>query len=941
MVKDPTRAADKVAACYGGDISALLDVCRCRLVFDSVEDLAACVALAARSADVRVVRARSTLRRGSAAGRGGFRAVTLHVRLVATVARELCLDQHICEVQLLLHTTADVLRAADQVCYRELRALWALGGEAEARQLEPCADREPCFVAVAPLPQGSAHTFSGSSTETAEVTHPPAMMAHDFPVASTDTLKAMQAPAALQAEDDPAPGPIPSALDPPHCRRTRPNVLRAGSISKRKLAWSADRDSPIMQSMDSVREDTINETGPTETGGSALRFWLSGLVVPEDGGHETEQTVANLALREETLMAARRVFLKFALGYGADLDKQASNFEQALHASESYSALFSSKPFAAYAAKRVGRIRTLLMFLCWTALCAYYSQLDLQNGRGRLFHPWLRILPAQAAQPKSQVNLSSVSPTFTQLGLLQDGCNASVAMFTAGEAPVMSGNNAAANGYYFVTNGSSPASWALEASDDSKTWQPVSPCSWVTVQVSKDGGQSWLSSAEGLSSSFVDCVNGQVSMGLVDEAEQKDLQVRVDFRPDVPAVSITMGFFVVPVGWLCSLYAALKGWYASFKFCLVIPIACFGVWAVSWSLVASSYGSSWQRVAYLLLIWCSVPCCFSAISIVYLERYLVFIFCLNGILFLVQFYLICVLLDAKILDFLVLDVHTWMMITLGGYLFIGSILFYYLRRRAIKKAQSLLSGDQQKYEETWKDVVQNERIYIEHLKQKIEEIRCQKTVLPARQMIQVADSGILSRRLKFRWCPMRSLDQLYVQAICLEPILLRKVKDWAVGCSGCFACASAAGLREYVQYSEIEKNKTFNVKWCRLKTEGRAIEKSIRSYGQDVSRVLDVVRQSIVFKSVQDLMSCFSIIAADHEVEVIRIRNRYDINYDSNMSGGYRDVNINLRIKSPLAAQLSVEAHVCEVQLLLQSVAELKNGAGHKNYVIWRNLRAE
>ena len=927
MVKDPTRAADKVAACYGGDISALLDVCRCRLVFDSVEDLAACVALAARSADVRVVRARSTLRRGSAAGRGGFRAVTLHVRLIATVARELCLDQHICEVQLLLHTTADALRAADQVCHRERRALWALGGEAEAWRLEPCGtSRDPHFVAVALSPQGSAHSFSGASTDTAEVTHPPAMM-----------------PSALQAEDDPALGPIPSALDPPHWLRTRPTVLRAGSISKRKLAWSADRDSPSMQSMDSAREGTINVTGSAETGGCALRFWLSGLVLPEAGGHEPEQSVANLALREETLMAARRVFLKFALGYGADLDKQASNFEQALHASESYSALFSSKPFAAYAAKRVGRIRTLLMFLCWTALCAYYSQLDLQNGRGRLFHPWLRILPAQAAQHqlKSQVNLSFTSQTFTQLGLLQDGCNASAAMFSAGEAPVMSGNNAAANGYYFVTNGSSPASWALEASDDTKTWLPVNPCSWVTVQFSKDGGQSWLSSAEGLSSSFVECVNGQVSLGLVDEAEQKDLQIRVDFRPDVPSVSITMGFVVVPVGWFCGLYAALKGWYASFKFCLVIPIASFGVWVVSWSLVASSYGSSWQRVAYLLLIWCSVPCCFSAISIAYLERYLVFIFLVNGILFLAQFSLICVLLDAKILAFFSLDVHTWMMTTVGGYLSVGSILFYYLRWRAIKKAQSLLSGDQTKYEETWKNILQNERIYIDHLMQKIEEIKCQKILLPARQMIQVADSGILSRQLKFRWYPLRSLDQLYVQAICLEPILLRKVKDWAVGCSGCFACTSAAGLREYVQYSDIEKNKTFNVKWCRLKTEGRAIEKSIRSYGQDVSRVLDVVRQSIVFKSVQDLMSCFSSIAADHEVEVIRIRNRYDINYNSNMSGGYRDVNMNLRIKSPLAAQLRVEAHVCEVQLLLQSVAELKNGAGHKNYVIWRNLRAE
>ena len=55
-VKGPARAAVKAAACYGGDVSRLTDLCRARLVFDDAAGVAACLERICADAAVRVVR---------------------------------------------------------------------------------------------------------------------------------------------------------------------------------------------------------------------------------------------------------------------------------------------------------------------------------------------------------------------------------------------------------------------------------------------------------------------------------------------------------------------------------------------------------------------------------------------------------------------------------------------------------------------------------------------------------------------------------------------------------------------------------------------------------------------------------------------------------------------------------------------------------------------
>ena len=102
LLKDPARAAHKALACYGGDVSRLTDVTRCRVVFATLADLEACaVAIcAAGSTGAVVVGGRSALTdAGGAGAAGGFRAVVLRVRFDTEEAREGGAENHVCEVQ--------------------------------------------------------------------------------------------------------------------------------------------------------------------------------------------------------------------------------------------------------------------------------------------------------------------------------------------------------------------------------------------------------------------------------------------------------------------------------------------------------------------------------------------------------------------------------------------------------------------------------------------------------------------------------------------------------------------------------------------------------------------------------------------------------------------------------------------------------------------------
>ena len=85
-------------------------------------------------------------------------------------------------------------------------------------------------------------------------------------------------------------------------------------------------------------------------------------------------------------------------------------------------------------------------------------------------------------------------------------------------------------------------------------------------------------------------------------------------------------------------------------------------------------------------------------------------------------------------------------------------------------------------------------------------------------------------------------------------------------------------------------------------------------------------------------------VAGDVEIKVLstgRDKMRLRLDYDARKSGGYRDVQLSVQLRSPEAVALGVHEHIAEVQLHLAAIYARRTEAGHAAYVTARNLRGE
>mmetsp|Transcript_34638 Transcript_34638/g.50728 ORF Transcript_34638/g.50728 Transcript_34638/m.50728 type:complete len:100 (-) Transcript_34638:283-582(-) len=93
---------------------------------------------------------------------------------------------------------------------------------------------------------------------------------------------------------------------------------------------------------------------------------------------------------------------------------------------------------------------------------------------------------------------------------------------------------------------------------------------------------------------------------------------------------------------------------------------------------------------------------------------------------------------------------------------------------------------------------------------------------------------------------------------------------------------------------------------------------------------------------VRDIASCLQNISNDPHVQILRIKNRLSPDYDAaQLSGGYRDVALNLILITPETQRLGLNGHVCEVQLILKPFYEHRSNEGHARYVAFRNKQAK
>ena len=138
-----------------------------------------------------------------------------------------------------------------------------------------------------------------------------------------------------------------------------------------------------------------------------------------------------------------------------------------------------------------------------------------------------------------------------------------------------------------------------------------------------------------------------------------------------------------------------------------------------------------------------------------------------------------------------------------------------------------------------------------------------------------------------------SLDQLFNQAVCIDCFLKMKVKQLALVSNGLVLVSvneNESNKYKYIRLDEILATSCLsqNIRWSPLKGTQRALEKLLRVYDCDVSRLLDCCRQRIIFENLDDILKCLVAMEEDPEIEIVRIKNMMDVNYDSRFTAGFR-----------------------------------------------------
>jgi hypothetical protein len=109
----------------GQDASRLVDICRQSIVFDTAAGMTACLRAIAADREAALLRVKNRLARGyDARLSAGYRDVALNLVLSTREARELGVENHVCELQLVLRPFADLkVRERHLRSQRRLRLL--------------------------------------------------------------------------------------------------------------------------------------------------------------------------------------------------------------------------------------------------------------------------------------------------------------------------------------------------------------------------------------------------------------------------------------------------------------------------------------------------------------------------------------------------------------------------------------------------------------------------------------------------------------------------------------------------------------------------------------------------------------------------------------------------------------------------------------------------
>ena len=543
----------------------------------------------------------------------------------------------------------------------------------------------------------------------------------------------------------------------------------------------------------------------------------------------------------------------------------------------------------------------------------------------------------------------SISPksfNISSLGILQDGCRKSPDSTTRNGDSFYANfdHEITGNGVYFLTSLTSP---------------DLDPVQWY-VQASTTNGSSWIPVA---SSSMMISRDGSTSFSTVTSKMISDARnnfIEIDLR-------ISWEWIVCWVGaqyLTCSAYflASVAGMThreesgkAIWVFISLVATTLLFVAAVGYHIRGSSLEAIYQ--------WLNIiPGLCLTLGVWFYESRYLFVVAIFGFM----------RGGANAIQSVVLFQKPWLnffaqdfALSTSPVAFLLVILLVIYRQQVIIQAQKLVLPDLDRYITVWNDIKQASSG--ELLELTTEAIRlsqmCWKSA--PRQIshrahddnfVAISWNKIFRQPFSTPWFPsmienicrkskyLNSMDQLFAQAGCLHTILLSKAREWALEAEGGFPVMFSR-CPSFPKYSEVKDDNFIQVKFGKLKSADRSLEKLVRSYNmvmylkfqpislwpyiqhvrwQDSSLLVDICRQTIIFSEISGITKCLKVIGNDPDVELVRLKNRMDPAYDGLQSLGYRNVAINLRLVTPQTMALGIDTHICELQLLLQAMAEIK-----------------
>uniref|UniRef100_A0A7S0Y0X2 Uncharacterized protein n=1 Tax=Hemiselmis andersenii TaxID=464988 RepID=A0A7S0Y0X2_HEMAN len=226
-------------------------------------------------------------------------------------------------------------------------------------------------------------------------------------------------------------------------------------------------------------------------------------------------------------------------------------------------------------------------------------------------------------------------------------------------------------------------------------------------------------------------------------------------------------------------------------------------------------------------------------------------------------------------------------------------------------------------------------------------------VLQSKSLNEAMDNCTRPSAMGSNWgVPVRTLDQLQMQAFLLHDAFLDVVVQLARLHGGKFRLSSPAEGEEPFAAWEGDEASRSKFKLGGIKSVSSCVAKLDAAYGRDVSMLLDVCRETLYFDTVADLCACLTTIAQDPLLEVVQVKSTMDdqVGEDGSASGkkgrfaaGMRFVRINVRLVGVTEARdMCVDAHVCELLLILGDIGRVQTAKMRRNFREWRRvLRSE